>query len=243
TIEALLDETPRHKDLLLAAASGFAQYAYGFVQQEADFIEARDLSRATDLRARAKRLYLRGRDYGWRGLEVSLPGFRAELRKDRTTALTRARKAHVPLLYWTALAWFGAINLAKNEAELTADQDLAEALMRRALALDEAYERGVIHDFFIAWEARGPSVGGSFTRAKTHLDRALALSQGRRARPLVAYAEAAAVGEQNRQSFEETLARALAVDPEADPEQRLVNVLIQKRARWLRGRADELFIE
>src|SRR2546423_15658619 len=48
TIEGLLDEAPRHKGLLLAAATGFVQYGYGHVQQEADFVEARDLARATE---------------------------------------------------------------------------------------------------------------------------------------------------------------------------------------------------
>jgi len=39
TIEALLAETPRHDGLLQAAASGFTQYGYAFVGQEADFVE------------------------------------------------------------------------------------------------------------------------------------------------------------------------------------------------------------
>src|SRR3977135_3831422 len=38
-VEALLDEAPRHKGLLFAASSGFVQYGYGRLQQEADFVE------------------------------------------------------------------------------------------------------------------------------------------------------------------------------------------------------------
>src|SRR5947208_8031906 len=77
TVEGLLDEAPRHKGLLLAAASGFVQYGYGHVQQEADFVEAHDLARATELRARARRLYLRALGYGFRGLEGDFPRLRA----------------------------------------------------------------------------------------------------------------------------------------------------------------------
>jgi hypothetical protein len=33
------------------------------------------------------------------------------------------------------------------------------------------------------------------------------------------------------------------VDPSAAPDMRLANLLYQKRARWLLGRADELFVE
>lgn len=35
-MESLLSESPDHRGLLLAAASGFTQYAYAFVQQDAD---------------------------------------------------------------------------------------------------------------------------------------------------------------------------------------------------------------
>ena len=48
----------------------------------------------------------------------------------------------------------------------TADQASAEALMRRALALDEAYEHGSGHDFFIVYEGGRSSVGGSLSSAR-----------------------------------------------------------------------------
>lgn len=243
TVETMLAEAPRHKGLLYAAASGFAQYAFAFVQQDADFIEDQDLSRATVLRTRARKLYLRGRDYGLRGLEVDLPGFRDRMHHSREEVLARTQKRHVRLLYWTGLSWFGAIALAKNDAELSADQGLAESMMKRALELDEGFQRGALHDFYIAWEGRGESVGGSFQRAREHLDRALALAGGHRASPFVAYAESISVARQDRKEFEDLLQQALAVDPDAEPPLRLSNLLYQQRARWLLGRIDDLFVE
>lgn len=243
TIESLLDESPRHRGLLYAAASGFTQYAYGSVQQDADFIEATDLSRATALRGRAVKLYLRALGYGFRGLEVDIPGLRQNLRQDTKALLARAQRKHVRLLYWTGAAWAAAIGLRVNDSELSADQDLAEALMRRALELDEGWEYGSIHDFFITWEASHASVGGSYEKARQHYERAVALSAGRRAWPMVSYAESVAVPQQDKQAFSAALQRALAVKPDAIREQTLSNLLAQKRARWLLGRTDELFIE
>jgi predicted anti-sigma-YlaC factor YlaD len=243
TVEALLEEAPRHKGLLFAAASGFTQYGFAFIQQEADFVEAQDLARATALRDRARKHYRRALEYGLRGLEVDFPGFRAELRRDPARALARMRKKDVPLLYWTANAWGAAIALSKDDSELSADQSLAEALMRRALALDEGYERGSVHDFFISYEGGRRSVGGSVAEARAHLERALALSGGHRAWPLVNFAETVSVGEQDRKEFETLLRQALAVDPDAVPQVRVANLVAQRRARWLLGRADELFIE
>jgi len=243
TIEGLLDEAPRHKGLLLAAASGFVQYGYGHVQQEADFVEDRDLARATELRARTRRLYLRALGYGFRGLEVDFPGLRARLRAEGAPALARTRREHVPLLYATGLAWFAAIVLSKDDPEMTADQAQAEALMRRALALDEGYDHGALHDFFISWEGRGEAVGGSFEKARAHLDRAETLAGGHRVSALVNYAETVSVARQDRAEFDRLLREAVAVDPDSVPDLRLPNLVYQRRARWLLGRVDELFVE
>jgi predicted anti-sigma-YlaC factor YlaD len=243
TIEGLLDQAPRHKGLLYAAASGFVQYGYGHVQQEADFVEATDLARATALRGRARRLYRRALDYGLRGLEVDFPGFRDALRKDTKATLARTRREHVPLMFWTALAWGAAMSLSKEDAELTADQAVAEALMARCLALDEGYEYGSGHDFFISYEGRGAQAGGSVDRSRVHLERSMALSKGWRAFPLVTFAESVSVAAQDRKEFRALLDKALALDPDAHPEVRLSNLIAQKRARWLLGRADELFVD
>jgi predicted anti-sigma-YlaC factor YlaD len=243
TIESLLDASPRHKGLLLAAVRGFTQYGYGFIEQEADFVESRDLAEATYLRGRARRLYRRALGYGMRGLEVDIPGFRDRLRADPRTALAGMRKKDVPLLYWTGNAWGAAISISKSDAELTADQSLVAALMHRALDLDEGFELGSIHDFFISYEGGRSSVGGSVAEARKHLERALALAQGHRAAPLVAFAETVSVASQDHAEFERLLREALAVDPDAAPEFRLSNLIYQKRARWLLARRDELFIE
>lgn len=243
TIEALLSESPRHKGLLLAAASGFTQYAFAYVQQPGDFAEAGDFTRATELRDRARRMYRRAQRYGLRGLELVQPGFEARLRADRQAAVAPLRREHVPLLYWTGLAWFGAISLSKSDSELSADQGLAETLMRRALELDRDWEQGSIHDFYIAWESRGESVGGSYERAREQFDAAVAASQGQRAAPYVTLAENLAVARQDRAEFQRLLEQALAVDVDARPELRLANLIYQKRARWLLARTDELFIE
>jgi predicted anti-sigma-YlaC factor YlaD len=243
TMESLLETSPRHRGLLLAAASGFTQYAFGFVQQEADEIEAVDFDRATAGRQRASKLYLRAREYGFRGLEVDLPGFRAQLSTDSASALARLRPKHVALAYWTAASWASAMALNVNDSTLSADQHLAEAMMRRLVELDETFELGSLHDFFIVWEAGRRSVGGSLEAAERHFQRARELSRGRRVWPLVSRAEAVSVARQNRQEFLEILDAALAMDPGAERTQRLANLLAQRRAKWLKSRADELFIE
>ena len=245
SIESLLAQSPRHQGLLLAAASGFTEYAYGALQQEADFVEAKDLARATELRNRARKLYLRALGYGFRGLEVQLPDLRRHLQSDPDAAhaLAGTTKAQVPLLYWTGAAWGAAIAISKDDPELTADQSRAAALIQRGLALDEGFEAGAGHDFMIAYEGGRASVGGSIEEARRHLRRALELSHGHRAAPLVSFAEAVSVARQDKAELKQLLGQALAVDVDAAPDFRLANLLAQRRARWLLGRVDELFVE
>jgi predicted anti-sigma-YlaC factor YlaD len=243
TMEGLLESAPRHKGLLFAAASGFVQYAYGWVQMEGDMVEAQDLARATELRERARKLYLRARGYGLRGLEVDFPGLRDALARDPKAALARTKKEHVPLLYWTAMGWAGAMSLKVNDSDVSADQPIVEALARRALELDEGWGLGSIHEFFVSWEAGRASIGGSFERAREHFDKAILFSKGRRAFPYLTYAESVSVAKQDKAQFREMLEKALAVDVSRPDDQRLANLLAQKRARWQLGRVDELFIE
>ena len=75
------------------------------------------------------------------------------------------------------------------------------------------------------------------------MNRALELAQGRRAAPLVSFAESVSVGAQKRDQFTKLLNEALAIDVNRAPDQRLANLVSQKRARWLLSRTDQLFIE
>jgi hypothetical protein len=60
--ESLLMELPNHKGLLLATARAFTQYAYAFLQLEADFLDEADRSRADKLRHQAQ-ISVRGQVY------------------------------------------------------------------------------------------------------------------------------------------------------------------------------------
>lgn len=242
-IESLLAESPRHEGLLLAAAGGFTQYGYAFVNQDADELEDSDIAAATKLRTRARRLYLRARGYGLRGLEVRHPGFEQSLRKNPKVAVKVTRAGDVPLLFWTAAAWGSAISVSKDDPALVSDQLIVEALIDRALELDEDFDRGAIHGVLIAYEmARQGLQGDPALRSKKHFERAMELSGGRLASPLVSYAESVCVEKQNRAEFQSLLEKALAINPDAVPESRLLNLVAQRRARWLLGRVDDLFV-
>jgi len=244
-MEGLLDESPKHRGLLLAACKGFTEYSYAFVQEDADEIEGTNLAEATRLRGRARRLDLRARDYGLRGLEVGHAGFSKGVRNNPRATVQKITSAkEVPLLYWTAASWGEAISLSKNSPDLIADQPIVEALIDRAYKLEPDYDAGAIHSFLITYEpSRQGAKGDPLERSREHFARAVALSRGQLAGPYVSLAETVSVQKQNRKEFTSLLHQALAVDPNARPEWRLENLLMQRRARWLLARVDELFVE
>jgi predicted anti-sigma-YlaC factor YlaD len=243
-IEGLLEESPKHTGLLFAASSGFTQYSYVYVQEQADELEASDIARSTQLRIRARKLYLRATNYGLRALETRHPGFETLLRKNPRTAARSLRPSDVPAAYWTAVAWTAAISVSKDKPEIVAEQPLAEAIIDRVTALDPDYEHGAVDGFLIAYEpARQDANGGYAERCRRHFQRAVVLSGGSSAAPYVAMAEAVAIPKQDRSLFETLLRKAIAIDSDEKPAWRLANLVYQRRARWLLSRADDLFAE
>ena len=117
------------------------------------------------------------------------------------------------------------------------------ALIDRALVLEPDFDHGAIHSFLISYEmTRQGAPGDAGDRATKHFQRAMELNHGHGAGPLVALAEAVMVERQDRAQFESLLRQALAINPDAAPQNRLANLLAQRRARWLLGRGDELFL-
>jgi len=244
-MESLLAESPNHRGLLLASCQGFTQYAYAFLQEDADETEPRDLAAGKALKVRARKMYLRARNYGLRGLELNHRGFALALREDPPRAVKVAGRADVPLLYWTAAAWGAAIANSKDNPELVADRGIVEALLDRAFALQPDFDQGTLHTFLITYEMARPGVAPAeaAARARQHFAQALALTKGKLATPLVALAEQVCVQQQKKKEFQELLNRALAINVDEEPESRLENLVMQRRARWLLSRGDELFVE
>ena len=241
TIETLLVSSPDNRSLLLSAAKSFSLYAYGFVEPQAWRLSYQELDESERIRKRAAKLYRRGYTYGVRGLEVEHPGIGARLKKTPEAASRDLEPSDVPFAVWTAAALGGAIGLSKDDPESTADVAVVGALLERALLLDEDFEEGATHELLMAYEAS--RVGGSRDRALRHYERALALGRAKSPSIWLGWAERVSVLDQNRREFEDLIERSLAFDVEAHPENRLLNLLAQRRARWLKGNTAELFLE
>ena len=243
-METILEETPEHEGLLIAAASGFVQYGHAYVLRPADMREATDLDAARAGKARAGKLFLRALGYAGRALEVAHPGILDELATDPEAAINRFEVDDIPGVYWYGVALGSAISADRSDMALVADLPLVHLLLSRGLALDETWNRGAIHETMIAVVAeRTEAEGGGAARAERHYQRAMELNGRRSIGPMVSLAETVCVKQQDRQRFETLLNEALAFDAQASREFRLANLLAQQRAAWLLSRIDELFFQ
>jgi len=238
-METILQETPEHEGLLVATATGFVMYGTAWVLRPARVMEATDLRAARVERARAKALFLRARDYAGRALEVRHPGILPELMRDPETIAQRFSDEDISVMYWFAAAQGSALTSDMNDMDLLTDFNVVPVLLRRALELDEEWNRGALHELMMAMPT---AYGISIEDKEWHFARAMELNGGSSISPLVSLAESVCVAQQDRDRFIQLLNEALEFDVDDYPNTRLANVLAQDHARWLLSRVDELFV-
>jgi predicted anti-sigma-YlaC factor YlaD len=238
TMESLSDQLDEHVGLRLGMARGFTQYAYAFVQQPAELGAPPEVAQPQMLRAR--RLYLRAREYGLDGLRLQRGVSAKDLNKPE--GIARLQKEDVPLMYWTLAPWAAAIAADKRDLTLVGDLPVIAALLDRALQLDEAYDEGALHEFAITFDPARPE-GTTPQKQKQHFDRAMQLAQGTKISPLVTWAQAVAGPAQDKAGYEALLRQAASYDVEQPKarKNRLANVLAQRRAQYLLAHLDDVF--
>lgn len=244
TMESLIAQLPDHAPIHLAACAGFTQYAYAFVLTPAQMTESVSVQRRGA--QRAKKLLVRAHNYCLQALEIRHSGFMAklaEVRSGRGGPLEKMDIDDVPALYWAAASGALAITSLKEQVDRVGDLPLVDALIRRALAVAPDWDKGSLQEFLVSWDGgRSPAMGGSVERARAAFAKAMQLNGGTRVGPYVALAENVSVAAQDKKEFTELLQKALALDVDKTPDERLANVIAQQRARYLLAHTDDLIL-
>jgi len=243
--ESLLGSIPEHAGLRLRTGSLYIMYANAFVQTPADMTPRRELETKEFLLARAKNLYLRGRDILFVGLEKKNPLISSQLKERKyKEAMAPFRKEDVSLLYWTAVGWVAAFSV--NPFDMTLGQTLPQtaAMMVRVAELDPSFNQGALHVFYVSYYGSLPGyMGGDASKAREHFAKAQRIPGTKDTSALMALATTVSVKEQNAAEFKKLLGQVLEFDPDKSPENRLVNILNQRKARWFLAHIDDFFIE
>lgn len=242
--ESLLEGLPDDDNLLLATGKAFCMYGYAFVHAPADTISDMRIEHRTAQYLRAKRLYLRARGYLLRACDQRHPGFTSLVMSDNAdSALALVTEADSSLLYWTAMSWMGAFTADKFDMSLAVSIPAPVAIMNHLLKTNEAYALGSVHDFFTSYYGGMPeSMGGSESKAREHFTRALELNHGKRSGTYIALATSVCVGKQDAAEFSQLLHKALAINVDLDPGNRLANMIAGEKAAWLLAHIDDFFL-
>jgi predicted anti-sigma-YlaC factor YlaD len=242
--ETLLDQVPGHDGLVLTTGSLFVMYANAFVQGPVEFYPSPRYEERQAAQSRAKSLYLRGVGILREGLERKYPGIGGASVDDGTLSarLGKVKKDDAPLLYWIAAGTLSAFSLDPFDYDLSRRAPECLAYAGRAYELDPVFNSGALDEFYVLAYASLPvAMGGAPEKASLHFERALEKSGGKLAGPYVSYAQAVAIPAQDYGSFRSCLREALAIDVNADRENRLVNIIAQRKARVLLEKAGDYF--
>ncbi len=243
--ETMLEQVPENPDLHLTTGSAFIMYANAYVQTPADMLPDDEYKNQKAMYGRAKKLYLRGRNYVIDGMELNHPGFKQAVKNSDALSsfLEEMTGDDVPFLYWAGTGWLAAYSINPFDFDLSLTVKNALFLLKKALELDKGYGEGSIHEVLISYYGALPeAMGGSIKKARYHYSMAMKYSGGHKASPHVSLATTVAVKEQNIKEYRELLNKALAIDVDTKPEHRLANILSQKKAQWLLDNIGDTFL-
>lgn len=243
--ESMMVSIPWHEGLKLRTGSLYIMYANAFLQTPAEMLPDREFEKQEFLLKRSRNLYLRGRDIILKALDKKHPGFLKNMdEKKYDQALAPMKKEDAPFLYWGAAGWLGAYAIDPLEMKIALTVPGAKAMMDKVLQVDQNFEKGTIQDFYVSYYGAMPeSMGGDANKAREYFKKAIEASGGKATSPYLSLATTVSVNEQNLKEFKELLNKVLEVDPDADPDNRLVNILNQRKARWLLKHLADFFVE
>ena len=246
--ETLLEKSPNNPTLILTTGSLFVMYANAFVQGPAEMLPRDQYEEKRAQLDRAKKLYLRGVAILERGINKKYRGMLgvwgpAE-NPQFTKSLSKMKKKDIALFYWYAAGTLSAYALNAFDIELGLRVPQILAMMEKAYELDSNYNSGALDELFmIIYGSLPEGMGGDREKALIHFQRAVEKSKGQSVGAYVSYAQAIAVGNQDYEDFKANLEKALAIDPDKDSSNTLVNVINQRKARYLLQKAPELFAD
>jgi TPR repeat protein len=229
-IEGLLKNDPENRDLLLLAARGYAGYALGFAEDQNP--------------KRAKRLYLRARDYALRILRRDAAFAQAE--KQGLNALETYIKGYgpeqVPALFWAGFSWAGYVNLSLDNPEALLALPEIQILMERVERVQPDYFYGSVYLFFGSLYGMKPVImGGDPQKALEYFRKNMRLNHNDFLLAQVYAAKFYAAKMLDESLFDSYLKHVLEMPIDKHPEWRLLNRIAKEKAKNLLAQKEDLF--
>ncbi len=229
-LDGLIADDPDNPDVLLAGAQLYSSYAGAFVEEP----------------ARAKRLALKGRDYGWDGLcalEKKTCGVWTKPYDQFESTIDSLGPKQASALFTAAGAWATWIQANKEDWSAIADKARVDAMIRRVVEIDPNYQRGAPFVYLGVLDTLLPeAMGGKPEQGRAHFERAIELSSGRNLMAKVLLARQYARLTFDRELHDRLCREVIEADP-TEPGLTLANALAQEEAARLLEDSEDYFGE
>jgi hypothetical protein len=228
------------------AAEGFASLAYGFLEPKLWGRDGDLGPEAEELRFRINNYYMRARTYARKYLEFKDAGLANALDGDLETLeakLAPVKDAErIEALLWTAYTITRSISFDAGDMELVAMMPTAKAIYLHIQKVNPKIEFAMPHTFVgVSNSVLGPGLGGNLELAKTSLDEAIAMFEGKYLMTRYMKGRFYCVAIQDRECFDTILGEVADEDADIMPERRLTNTLAIRWAKWWLDHGDLLF--
>ena len=227
-VSSMIRSDPDNVDLLMSGASLYGAYA-------SIFVENKDRQRVLSSRAF---------EYASHAVCVTRPAV-CEMRKNSyhqfELALGQFNKQDADVLFSLGSAWSGLIQASSSDWNAVAELPRAKAVIARVLQLDETNHNGDAHIYMGVMQSLLPeTMGGKPELAKAHFEKAIKISTGINLMARLMYAEKYARLVFDRELHDRLLNEILDADISKSAN-RLIDVVVQERARKLLANADDYF--
>ena len=247
-VEAMMLESPDNAQLAITAGQLYVIYANVFVQGPAEMLPASQFREQNAQYARASNFFKRGSAYALNGLDLRYKGFServfgANSEETRGAALSQTKEEDAAALFWASAGALANFALNPLDTETVQMVEGSLAMMERAAELDPAYFDGLILETLFNFYSAAPDfMGGGMDKAEAAFEKAIELNGGS-ASLYTTYAKNICVPAQDAAGFDEAIEKALVINPDDNPSSRLMTIVAQRRALWLKNSRGDLFLE
>ena len=237
---------PAHRGLAIMTGELYIMYANVFVEGPAAYLSDDEYDKKDKAFNRAKKFYKRGYNKILSALDMAYPGFTEAIDSDNTEKIEAMLKNCKPYdteaLHWAGAGILAAFSLDPLDIQCLQTVQGARLMLEKVCSLDPDYSDGATWEILTKFYASAPdSLGGNIEKAEMAYKKALELSQGKSPSIHVTYALSFCVPKQDGKGFDDAIEKALSINPESDPDNKLVISISQRYAEWLKENK-EMFI-
>ncbi len=246
--EAMHIQDPTHRGLALMTGELYIMYANVFVETPANYISDDDFDKKNEELLRARKFYKRGAKMALSALDLAYDGFKEAIHYDKkeeiAKALSQCKPFDAEALHWAGAGILASFALDPMDSENIQSLAGGVAMLEKATKLAPEFLDGSSWEILCKFYAAAPeALGGSTEKAEEAYKKVLSISKGKNPSIFVTYASSFCITKQDSKGFDEAIEKALSIDPELQPENKLTIKLAQDHARWLKAHKEDFIFE